>query len=289
MRTLTRWRTRTVSLAAAVLVAGGIIASSTTTAAAASRDGICDSGEFCYYYNSDNAGSISDFAGSIADYGSTQPGCYEFKGAGNGQGLCVKNNAASVWNRSSAKVRVYYNSNYGGAYQDFSSGAKGNLNSTLKNNNASHKFNPGTTGQFWLPFPCGETWEAGTRTGHSPANAVDFNHYPDDLGWKVYSSAPGTVATVGNTGSTSYGRYIVISHGGGWQTLYAHLSSQDVSVGQSVSEKTFIGRVGSTGGSTGPHLHYEQKYNGSAVKVTFRDGSPYYWGKVNLSRKTNCP
>ncbi|GIE87318.1 peptidase inhibitor family I36 protein [Actinoplanes regularis] len=107
-------------------------------AMAAARDGVCDSGEFCYYYNSDEAGSVSDFTESIEDYGTTQPSCYEFKSAGNGQDLCVKNNAASVWNRTSKTVRVYYNSNFGGASQSFAAGAKGNLNATLKNNNASH-------------------------------------------------------------------------------------------------------------------------------------------------------
>jgi Peptidase inhibitor family I36 len=107
-------------------------------ASAASRDGVCDSGEFCYYYNSNNTGSISDFTTSIDDYGTTQPSCYEFKGAGNGQGVCVKNNAASVWNRTGKAVRVYYNSNFAGASQEFAAGAKGNLNATLKNNNASH-------------------------------------------------------------------------------------------------------------------------------------------------------
>ncbi len=111
-----------------------------TPAFAASRDGVCDSGEFCYYYNSNEAGSISDFTGSISDYGATEPTCYDFKSAGAGQGLCVKNNAASVWNRTSHTVRVYFNSSYGGASQDFAPGAKGNLNTTLKNNNASHQF-----------------------------------------------------------------------------------------------------------------------------------------------------
>ncbi|WP_211234814.1 peptidase inhibitor family I36 protein [Glycomyces arizonensis] len=105
-----------------------------------SRDGSCDRGEFCYYYNSDNQGSVSDFTGSVSDYGTTQPSCYEFKGSGNGQGQCVKNNAASVWNRSDKTVRVYFNSGYGGSYQDLSPGYKGQLNGTLYNNNASHKF-----------------------------------------------------------------------------------------------------------------------------------------------------
>ncbi len=114
-------------------------------ASAAGRDGQCQSGEFCYYYNSDEAGSVSDFTDSIDDYGTTQPTCYEFKGAGNGQGVCVKNNAASVWNRSSKTVRVYFNSNFAGSHQDIAAGTKANLNATLKNNNASHEFLSGST------------------------------------------------------------------------------------------------------------------------------------------------
>ncbi|MFC5181802.1 CHAP domain-containing protein [Actinomadura harenae] len=131
---------RTVAIAGAALSFAAPFVATTTHASAAGRDGSCDSGEFCYYYNSNLAGSVSDFTGSISDYGTTQPSCYDFKGPGNGQGVCVKNNAASVWNRSSSTVRVYFNSGYGGSWQDFGPGASGNLNATLKNNNASHQF-----------------------------------------------------------------------------------------------------------------------------------------------------
>jgi surface antigen len=134
----------TLTYAGAALALTAPLVASGSPAFAAARDGVCDSGEFCYYYNSDEAGSISDFTTSIGDYGTTQPSCYDFKGAGNGQGVCVKNNAASVWNRTSHTVRVYYNSNYGGSYQDFAAGAKGNLNATLKNNNASHQILDGS-------------------------------------------------------------------------------------------------------------------------------------------------
>jgi peptidoglycan hydrolase-like amidase len=122
-----------------LLLSGAVLAGPASAAPLAGRDGICGSGEFCYYFNSDEAGSVSDFTDSLDDYGTTQPTCYEFKGAGNGQGICVKNNAASVWNRSTKTVRVYFNSNYAGSHQDFAAGARGNLNATLKNNNASHE------------------------------------------------------------------------------------------------------------------------------------------------------
>jgi murein DD-endopeptidase MepM/ murein hydrolase activator NlpD len=134
--------TKTIALAAAVISAAAPVLAVSPPASAASRDGKCDTGEFCYYFNSAQEGSVSDFTGSVADYGTAQPSCYEFKGAGNGKGRCVKNNAASVWNRSTKTVRVYFNSGYSGASQDFKPGAKGNLNATLKNENASHQFAP---------------------------------------------------------------------------------------------------------------------------------------------------
>jgi hypothetical protein len=138
-------------------------------ASAAGRDGNCDSGEFCYYYNSGNAGSISDFTESIEDYGTTQPSCYEFKGEGNGQGECIKNNAASVWNRTGKSVRVYYNSDFGGATQDFANGAKGNLNATLKNNNASHAIGGGTT------FPADPRASEAVAFARARLGATDWN------------------------------------------------------------------------------------------------------------------
>jgi hypothetical protein len=149
-----------------IIAAAATMLATATPAFAASRDGVCDTGEFCYYYNSGEAGSISDFTGSIADYGTTQPSCYDFKGPGLGKGKCVKNNAASVWNRSSKTVTVYYNSGYGGDSQDFAPGAKGNLKAALKNQNASHKF-------ITSPPPGGCT-TAGTGDPHTCAQAVSW-------------------------------------------------------------------------------------------------------------------
>lgn len=68
--------------------------------------------------------------------------------------------------------------------------------------------------------------------------------------------------------SKSYGNYIEIDHGGGFKTRYAHLSKTNVKVGDTVSSGEKIGEVGSTGHSTGPHLHYELLKDGQKVDVT---------------------
>ena len=133
-------RTVLAGLAATVATTGLVLAGTTAPAhAATARNGGCASGEFCLYYYSGQGGSVSDFTASVSNYGSTQPGCYDFKGVGTGKGQCVKNNAESVRNRTGRSVTVYYNSGYAGASQTFASGQAANLNATLSNNNASHK------------------------------------------------------------------------------------------------------------------------------------------------------
>ncbi len=79
----------------------------------------------------------------------------------------------------------------------------------------------------------------------------------------VIAAAPGTV--VKSYFSSSYGNYVVISHGGGMMTAYAHMTRRMVSVGQHVSAGQQVGTVGSTGNSTGPHLHFEVYINGSTT------------------------
>ncbi len=81
-------------------------------------------------------------------------------------------------------------------------------------------------------------------------------------GTPISATASGTVTYAGVKGA--YGNFIVISHENGVQTYYAHCSSINVSVGQKVNQGDMIGRVGSTGNSTGPHLHLEVRVNGVA-------------------------
>ena len=82
-------------------------------------------------------------------------------------------------------------------------------------------------------------------------------------GTPIRAAASGSVRIAGYTGG--YGNYTCIDHGGGLATCYGHQSQIGVSVGQSVAQAQVIGTVGSTGHSTGPHLHFEVRINGQAV------------------------
>ena len=83
-------------------------------------------------------------------------------------------------------------------------------------------------------------------------------------GTNIFAANSGTVVVAGyNTGG--YGNYVVISHGGGYSTLYAHCSSLLVSAGQQVSKGQVIATCGSTGMSTGPHIHFEIQLNGQTT------------------------
>lgn len=82
-------------------------------------------------------------------------------------------------------------------------------------------------------------------------------------GTRIVATAPGTVTTAGKSGG--YGNMVEIDHGNGITTRYAHLSSILVNVGDAISAGEAIGRSGSTGRSTGPHLHYEVRLNGEPI------------------------
>lgn len=125
---------------------------------------------------------------------------------------------------------------------------------------------------------CGDIYEGayGTGTFIWPTTDRTISGYTYDPGVHpaidiggqegnpVYASDSGVVVYAGWS-NYGYGNLIVIDHGNGWQTAYAHLSIVAVSCGQSVYQGGYIGAVGSTGNSSGAHLHFEMVYNG--VKV----------------------
>jgi len=98
--------------------------------------------------------------------------------------------------------------------------------------------------------------------GHPLGIDIDQFNSP---GAPVYATASGTVTFAGGTTCCSYGLYVVINHGNGLETLYAHLGSIIVSQGQYVEQGQVIGYVGLTGYTTGYHLHFEVHQNGQCV------------------------
>jgi murein DD-endopeptidase MepM/ murein hydrolase activator NlpD len=96
--------------------------------------------------------------------------------------------------------------------------------------------------------------------GPAMHTGLDFH---GETGGPVRVTADGTVTTAGWSGG--YGRVVDVDHGNGLSTRYAHLSQIDVRVGQTVKLGQIVGRIGSTGRSTGPHLHYETRVKGEPV------------------------
>lgn len=105
-------------------------------------------------------------------------------------------------------------------------------------------------------------------------------HYGLDIsgsgfyGRSIYAARAGTVINSGDSGD-GYGNKVIIDHGDGFMTVYAHNSVCVVSSGDYVSKGQLIAYAGSTGYSTGPHLHYEIRYNGEKI-----DPAPYHPGYV---------
>lgn len=123
------------------------------------------------------------------------------------------------------------------------------------------------TGDFeWpLPAPYGKDWitsYSGARW-NSATHMYENSHGAIDIGapamTPIYAAADGTVIMSG--WHDSYGNFVKIDHGNGWATLYAHQTKRVASVGEHVSAGDLIGYVGTTGDSTGNHLHFEIRFN----------------------------
>ena len=141
---------------------------------------------------------------------------------------------------------------------------------------------PSAEGFIWpvttsrkISSPQGNRVSPGNGIGSSNHKGVDICNV--SYSSKIYATKSGKVLIASmpysdpDGGSSGYGNYVVIDHGGGMSTLYAHMSIVKVSVGQYVSQGAVIGVTGNTGASTGPHLHYEvhstTMVNGRAVTV----------------------
>lgn len=129
---------------------------------------------------------------------------------------------------------------------------------------------------FQAPFVCGQSWTY-LHHGAEVRQALDFVR--DDGGTTyrspVLASAPGTATRHWQSGGA--GNYIVIDHGGGWKTYYFHLDEFSVPDNTFVARGTQVGTTGSTGNSTGPHIHYEQLHDGAGqvIRINGETLAPY--------------
>ncbi|WP_406863714.1 M23 family metallopeptidase [Streptomyces sp. HUAS MG47] len=143
---------------------------------------------------------------------------------------------------------------------------------------------------FLAPFECGSQWTYSTYPGHG--NVLDFirSDGKPSLGSPVLASAPGVATRRYQEGGA--GQYIVLDHGDGWVTEYMHLDTYGVEDGARVTQGQKIGTVGSTGGSTGPHLHLQHKLNGALQDIELEGGSlvpyPGEYGQKFIKSTNGC-
>ena len=116
------------------------------------------------------------------------------------------------------------------------------------------------SGEYIITLDFGEKFPP-LYTDESPHQGID---YGTPLGTPILASADGTVDFTANL-TVGYGKYIRLRHQEGYISLYAHLSEINVREGQAVSKGQVIGKSGSTGNSTGPHLHFEVRKNNVVI------------------------
>ena len=145
--------------------------------------------------------------------------------------------------------------------------AAANKPSSGSNSSSSSSSGGASSGGFAFPlaYSTGVTCAYGPRV--HPINGNKSFHYGVDLAagmnTEIYATKSGTVT--GATYGEANGYYVTINHGDGYSSIYAHMTNSVDSVGASVKQGQLIGYVGTTGWSTGPHLHFEILYNGSNV------------------------
>ena len=139
-------------------------------------------------------------------------------------------------------------------------------------NKAAQTYKTVSLGDISFTWPCPASGRITSGFGgrKSPTKGASSNHQGIDIsaptGTSIVAAAAGEVVIA--TYSSSAGNYVMISHGGGVYTVYMHASNLLVSQGQSVKKGQTIAKVGSTGYSTGSHLHFGVRVNGSYVNPT---------------------
>ncbi len=142
---------------------------------------------------------------------------------------------------------------------------RASVSGSLSSSSSGRKY---VGGEFTWPTPsCYTITSAFSPRRKNPVTGIWKRHTGTDIGASygaaIVAANAGTITLAGwNSG---YGNCVIIDHGGGKATLYGHMSSYSVSAGQVVTKGQRIGSVGSTGNSTGPHLHFEILINGNAV------------------------
>lgn len=119
---------------------------------------------------------------------------------------------------------------------------------------------PAPYGKDWITSGAGSRFNPYTQMWENSHGAVDI---AAPAGTEIYAAADGVVTM--SSWHDSYGNFVKIDHGNGWATLYAHQTRRAAAVGQSVTEGDIIGYVGSTGDSTGNHLHFEIRFQESRL------------------------
>ncbi|MGW7289732.1 FG-GAP-like repeat-containing protein [Streptomyces sp. NPDC054847] len=142
---------------------------------------------------------------------------------------------------------------------------------------------------FRAPWPCGQTRDYYHHSSEVQA-ALDFNiPGSGDLGTPALASAAGTVVDVVPVpNSSGYGNYVRVDHGGGWTTLVAHLDRITVAEGTYVRAGDELGKVGTTGQSSGPHLHYEQEADGVNQPIVIDGVALRYSSTAARHTSGNC-
>lgn len=186
---------------------------------------------------------LSPVPGSVreAGYGGTEIPYGGFKSAGNND---LVNKTALKLEKLSSKAKVQ-----SGSLEDLYIIAQ-SQQKLIASKPSIQPISPGDS--FRITSTYGFRWD--------PFTNVRRMHQGLDLagpiGTKIYATGDGTVVSA-EDGKNGYGKEVIIDHGFGYISRYAHLSKIDVKAGQPIKRGQFIGRLGSTGRSTGPHLHYE--------------------------------